>query len=81
VARVVFPASLRGAVEGDLEVQVEARDVRGLFARLEERFPALAGELGEMAVAIDGELIQDPWLEPLRADTEVHVLPRIGGGR
>jgi hypothetical protein len=33
-----------------------------------------------MAVAIDGEIIEDPLLEPIRPESEIHFLPRISGG-
>ena len=33
-----------------------------------------------MAVAIDGEIYQDPYPETIDADSEVYFLPKIGGG-
>jgi hypothetical protein len=33
-----------------------------------------------MAVAIDGQIYQDPFLEPISPNSEVFFLPRIGGG-
>jgi hypothetical protein len=33
-----------------------------------------------MAIAIDGEVHQDALGEPLRADSEVVLIPRIGAG-
>jgi hypothetical protein len=33
-----------------------------------------------MAVAIDGEIFQDAYLAPLRPDSEVVLIPKIGGG-
>ena len=34
-----------------------------------------------MAVAIEGQIYQDPFLERIAPDSEVYFLPRIGGGR
>ena len=48
--------------------------------RCRERFPALDESLSATAVSIDGEIIQDPFLEPVGPDSEVHFLPQIGGG-
>jgi hypothetical protein len=31
-------------------------------------------------VAIDGQIFQDALLEPIRADSEVFLLPQIAGG-
>jgi molybdopterin converting factor small subunit len=63
-------------------VEVDAPDVRRLFEELERRFPGIGSPLRtEVAVAIDGEIVNDPLLEPIEPDSEVHFLPRIGGGR
>jgi hypothetical protein len=31
-------------------------------------------------IAIDGEIFQDAWLEPIPSGSEVHVIPQIVGG-
>jgi len=36
--------------------------------------------LTNTAVAIDGEIFQEPYLEPVYKESEVHFLPMIGGG-
>lgn len=54
--------------------------MRGLLAELERRFPGLGEALREAAVAIDGEIVPDALLEPLEPASEVHFLPRVGGG-
>ena len=44
---------------------------------------ALAGYQRTMeayAVAIDGDIVHDPWLDPLEPDSEVCFLHRIEGG-
>jgi hypothetical protein len=52
-----------------------------LLRALGERYPDLAPHLADgVAVAIDGEIFQDAWLEPTPPDTEVHVIPQIVGG-
>ena len=52
-----------------------------LFRRLAERYPAIKPHLEEgLAVAIDGQIYQDAWLQPIPPDSEVHLLPQIGGG-
>ena len=67
---------------GDVtELDVEAGTVRQLFRKLGEKFPELAPHLEEgLAVAIDGQIYQDALLEPISADSEVHILPQIAGG-
>ena len=48
---------------------------------LSRAIPELAPHLEEgLAVAIDGQIYQDALLEPIGADSEVHILPQIAGG-
>lgn len=66
---------------GESQIEVQADNVRRLIEALDKRFPGLGAELeAKMAVAIDGEIYQDPYLEPIDADSEVFFLPKIGGG-
>ena len=45
------------------------------------RFPALRESLDAgTAVSIDGEIINEPLLEPVGETSEVHFLPQISGG-
>ena len=71
--------SCAGAAEptrGDLD----AANIRQLL-RAGERYPDLAPHLKDgVAIAIDGEIFQDAWLEPIPPDSEVHVIPQIVGG-
>ncbi len=79
--RVVLTGNLRRFTEGLSEIELEAGDVRQLFRALGERFPALKPHLESgLAVAIDGQIYQDAWLEPIPPDGEVYLLPQIAGG-
>lgn len=79
--RVVFARALQKYTGGAASALVEARDVRELYAALEARFPGIGAVIQEgMAVAIDGDIIQEPLLERLAPDSEVHFLPSISGG-
>ena len=81
MARVFLPQALAPRAGGLLEHEVEGRNVRALLSALEARFPGLGAELdGRVAVAIDGEIYNDPLLEAVEPDSEVHFLPRVGGG-
>jgi hypothetical protein len=33
-----------------------------------------------MALVIDGEIFQDAYLAPLNPDSEIYLIPKIGGG-
>ena len=78
--QVVIPTGLR-AFTGAERVALSAPDVRGVLKELEARFPGFAERLGpRFAVAIDGEIVQEAWLEPVPAGCELHFLPPLAGG-
>ena len=79
-ARVVLPERLLHLTEGQRVLDIAAENVRDLLAELEERHPGLREALGRAAVAIDGQIFQDAFLEPIGPDSEVFFLPRIEGG-
>ena len=82
MARVVLTSGLSDQFTGGVtEFELAASNFRGLIRALDARHPGLGAHLeSEMAVAIDGEIYQDPYLEPIGADSEVYFLPKIGGG-
>jgi len=81
MAHVVLPRSLAEWTGGEQHIDVDGADVRAVIAALEQRHPGIAQQIeGRMAVAIDGEIVGDPLLEPVDPDSEVHFLPRVGGG-
>ena len=81
MATVFIPAALRELAGGAEELHVPAATVRELIAALDTRFPGMGERLRDgVAVSIDGEIIQDPLLEPIEPESEVHFLPSISGG-
>jgi hypothetical protein len=80
LAVVVISSGLRGYTGGEERVQIEAKRVKDLLEALVERWPGLEEPLSQMAVAIDGEIHGNALFKPLRADSEVHFVPKIGGG-
>jgi molybdopterin converting factor small subunit len=81
VAKVVLSGALRQFAGGARSLEVDAPDVRALIAVLEERFPGIRQHIElEMSIAIDGDIIQEPLLEPIGPDSEIHFLPPIQGG-
>jgi len=81
MARVLLTKGLTQFTGGEREIEVEVSNIRQLFRVLGERYPALKPHLDAgLAVAIDGEIYQDSWLEPIPPDSEVHVIPQIVGG-
>ena len=66
---------------GQSEIEVEATNFRRLVVELDKRFPGLGTQIDEsMAIAIDGEIYQDSYGVVLRQDSEIVLIPKIGGG-
>ena len=81
MARVFIPDHLASVTRGVREVEVIATTYRELVQKLDELYPGAAEAImGKVAVAIDGDIIHEPWLDPLEPDSEVCFLHRIEGG-
>ena len=66
---------------GKAELEVAATTFRRLVMELESRCPGLGRQVEEgMAVAIDGEIFQDAYAAELRPESEIVLIPKIGGG-
>jgi molybdopterin converting factor small subunit len=66
---------------GQTEFDVEADTVRRMITELDQRYPGLGHQIDEgMAVAIDGEIYQDAYSARLEPDSEIVLIPKIGGG-
>ena len=78
---VIAGTAARRFTGGQSEFDVEATTVRRMISELERRFPGLGQQIDEsMAVAIDGTIYQDAYQTPLDPDSEVVLIPKIGGG-
>ena len=80
LAKVVFPDSLLGFTGGEREWHCPAENYRDLVKALVQRWPDLHEPLEKIAVAIDGNIYQDAFLEPIDPDSEVFFMSRIEGG-
>jgi len=80
MARVVIPDHLLAQTGGARELELVVENVRDLLTELEARYPGSQAVFGRCAVAIDGQIYQDAFLEPLDSDSEVFFMQRIEGG-
>lgn len=81
MVKVAIWGSLRAAMGGKGEVEVEAKTLRELLDRLAEEYPGVRPQLARgVSVSIDGLVYNDSWFTPIRPDSEVVLLPRIVGG-
>ena len=81
MTKIVLWGALKSATGGRESVDIEARDIREMFRKLEDEFPGLKPHIERgIAVSINGTIYRDTWSQRLPSDTEVYLLPRIAGG-
>ena len=81
MARIVLTGNLQLHTEGVKELELDVNTIRQLMRQLTTRYPGLPDDLeDEVAVSIDGTIYQDDWFAEIAPDSEVHLLPKIGGG-
>ena len=81
MASVTLVGNLKLYTGGVTDLEVEAENVRQLFAKLGEQFPELKPHLNDTcAVAIDGEIFQETLIAKIKPDSSVQLLPAIPGG-
>jgi len=80
--RVVFTGDFSDHHTGGVkEFAIDATNLRGVIKTLDERYPGLGEQLeNETTVAIDGEIHEITYYQPLRPGCEVFFIPRIEGG-
>jgi molybdopterin converting factor small subunit len=80
VAQITLPDECAAITGGQCSLTLNAENYRDLRALLVKQWPGLDALLDRYAVAIDGQIYQDAFMEPLNADSEVFFMPRIEGG-
>ena len=81
MAKVVVWSSLKSHTGGEANLEIAAETVKDLLARLGETYPGLQPQLQRgVSVSVDGIIFRDGWLQPLKPDSEVVLLPRMVGG-
>jgi sulfur-carrier protein len=81
-ARVVFTSGFsRRYTGGVTEFAVEAKNLRGIIKEMDRRYPGLGAHLEEeTTVAIDGEIHEVGYYQPIRPGSEVFFIPKLEGG-
>ncbi len=80
--RVLFTDGFsRKYTGGQKEFEVEARNLRGVITAMEKLFPGLGEHImEETTVAIDDEIHETGFFQPVRHGSEVFFIPKIEGG-
>jgi molybdopterin synthase sulfur carrier subunit len=81
-ARVVFTTGFsRRYTGGVTEFAIEAKTLRHVIKAMDTLFPGLGETLEEeTTVAIDGEIHEVGYFQPVRPGAEVFFIPKIEGG-
>jgi len=81
MAEIHLWGALRPAADGASSVEIDATNIRELFRKLEEQYPAMQPHIARgIAVSINGKIYRDSWSEKLPQGAEIYLLPRIQGG-
>lgn len=74
-------AGLRPLAGNQHIVHIEARTIREMLRKLEERHPGLADPIrNQVAVAINGVIYRNDWSQELPEGAEVMLIRRLAGG-
>ena len=81
-ARVVFTTGFSRRYTGGVkEFEIDAKTLGGVIKEMDRRFPGLGEHLEEeTTVAIDGEIHDVGYYQPVGPASEVFFIPKLEGG-
>jgi sulfur-carrier protein len=81
-ARIVLTNSFSDDYTGGVaKFEIDAKTLRDVIKALDERYPGVGERLEEeTTVAIDGELYEVDYSQPVRPGCEIFFIPKIDGG-
>jgi len=81
VVHVVLPTSMKAAAGGKTEFHIEAANMQEVLARLGADHPKLKPILERgVSVSINDVIYREPSFQPIPADSEIYILPKMAGG-
>ncbi len=81
MVKVQVWGSLKSALEGADEIELEAASIREVLDQLSDRYPAMNQAIKRgVSVSVDGRMYANSIMVPLQPDSEVFVLPKLVGG-
>jgi len=81
-ARVTLSSGFSRRYTGGVrEFTIEAKNLRGVIKALDRLYPGLGEHLEEeTTVAIDGEIHEVGYYQPVHAGSEIFFIPKLEGG-
>ena len=81
MVEVKLSGALAALANNERRIRIDAKDIRELFRKLQERYPGLEPVIkNDVAVAVDGVIYRDNWSKELPEDAEIFLLRRLAGG-
>ena len=81
MVKVQVWGSLKSALEGADEVELQAASIREGLDQLSAPYPAMKQAIDRgVSVSVDGRMYANSIMVPLKPDSEVFVLPKLVGG-
>ena len=78
---VALWAGLQPLADNQKVVRVEARTIREMLRKLEDRYPGLRDPIrGQVAVSVNGVIYRNDWSQELPEGAEVMLMRRLAGG-
>ena len=72
---------LQSALGGESVFTVEARTIIEMLGKLGEAYPQLKPVLAKsVTVVVDGHVYRGDWARPVKAGSEIYLLPPMQGG-
>jgi len=81
MVKVQVWGSLKSALEGADEVELQAASIREVLDQLSAAYPAMKQAIDRgVSVSVDVRMYANSIMVPLQPDSEVFVLPKLVGG-
>lgn len=87
MATLHLPAPLRALADGKSELPVEGRTVEEALRSLADDYPVIRERLcvgdelrPSLQISVDSVISTQGLYTPIRADSQIHIIPALGGG-
>jgi molybdopterin converting factor small subunit len=81
MVKVQVWGSLKPALEGAEEIELDASSIREVLDHLGDNYPAMRAAIKRgVSVSVDGRMYANAIMVPLQPDSEIFILPKLVGG-
>ena len=80
MAMIELTGNLPDLAEGQLRLEIAASNYQQLLVELTKQYPQLAEKTATMALSIDGQIYQNPFMEAITESSELVFIPPIAAG-